>query len=155
MIISSNDFAQAFTTGSHASGYKLKSLKLAMIVNAGDKPTYTVRISSDSSGAPGTSLGVLTHPASLGNGNSVINEFKASGDGIDLQPNTIYWIFSDTTAAVTTNIRILLTSSDDEDQSETTGWSIANTCLYRSLSATTWITQDPGSGVLEIHGTEK
>ena len=70
-----NDRAQAFTTGSHRSGYTLKRVDLPMSFNGISNPvppTYTVKIHSavlinpGSPATPGsTVLGTLTNPASV------------------------------------------------------------------------------------------
>ena len=49
----SSDFAQAFTTGSFADGYRLTRVDVAERVGS-VKPDYTVSIRSDSSGNPGS-----------------------------------------------------------------------------------------------------
>ena len=59
------DLAQAFTTGSNSAGYTLTSVEIDMLSSNENATTFTVSIHSNSSGAPGTSLGTLTNPASL------------------------------------------------------------------------------------------
>ena len=58
------DYAQAFTTGSNAGGYKLTRVDIRMLGGSGTAPSYSVSIHSDSSSLPGTSLGTLSNPPS-------------------------------------------------------------------------------------------
>lgn len=81
------DYAQAFTTGSRSDGYKLTRVDLRMRSGTGT-PTYTVRIHSDSSNSPGTSVGTAlaqqgTVPSTAG-----LVRFNAPGAGIDLTADT-------------------------------------------------------------------
>ena len=148
--ISVLDWAQAFTTGSLASGYKLTDVKLRLPVAAGVKPTYTMYIGSKKNGSLGSSLGELTHPTSPSNR---LNTFTPSGDGINLQPNTTYWVFIDTTTvgvAGTANARE--TNSDAEDSGGATGWSIGDDVLWKGQTNPSWSTATAHSGLLEIHG---
>ena len=55
------DQAQAFTTGSNSAGYTLTSVEIEMFWNATQDASFAVSIHSDNSGAPGASLGTLTH----------------------------------------------------------------------------------------------
>ena len=57
------DQAQAFTTGSNSAGYTLKSVEIDMGSDAEYATVFTVSVHSNSSGAPGASLGILSNPA--------------------------------------------------------------------------------------------
>ena len=65
-----------------------------MSSGGGTTPVYTVSIHSDSSNAPGTSLGTLTQQGSVPSTTGPVR-FNASGDGIDLAANTRYWLVLD------------------------------------------------------------
>jgi len=130
------DHAQAFTTGSHAAGYTLTRVDLK-VSHTGTMPTYTVRVHEDSSNQPGTDLGTLTNPASLPSTAGLV-QFTASG-GIDLAPNTPYWVVVDVDTG-DDNTKLIGPSSDDEDTGAVAGWTIANTLLYRDKTDTgAWV----------------
>ncbi|MYC50678.1 MAG: hypothetical protein F4X50_10510, partial [Synechococcus sp. SB0662_bin_14] len=95
-----DDAAQDFTTGRHATGYKLTGvdMEFGTVDQAGTYSTFTVAIHEDSSSSPGTLVGTLTVP-SISTGSDQTISFAASGDGLDLAPNTRYWIVFDVTAA--------------------------------------------------------
>ena len=144
------DYGQRFTTGSRTLGYKLTRVDLQL--GAGDaSATFTVNIHSDSSGAPGSSLGALTQQGSLPSTAAVV-QFTASGTGIDLAANTDYWLVVDVTAGSTASDTIGTTNSDSEDANPSAGWSLANTFRWRAFSSSgSWDT-DNRSLRLAIHG---
>ena len=136
----SNDHLQAFTTGGHASGYFLTRVDLDLDVGQpATLPTYTVGIyAADSNGQPsGSSLGTLANPASLQSG---LNQFTASGAGIELAASTTYVVFINVTAQGTQSILLDYTSSDSEDTGAASGWSIANEAYVRLWSGFSWTT---------------
>ena len=152
------DYAQAFTTGSNDAGYagyKLTRVDLRMSSGGGTTPVYTVSIHSDSSNAPGTSLGTLTQQGSLPSTTGPVR-FNASGDGIDLAANTRYWlVFDVSTDNASAEVRI--TGSDAEDSGGAAGWSIADTLIWRTLTVTDWAAPNAhaSSMALAIHGHAK
>ncbi|MDE0370133.1 MAG: fibronectin type III domain-containing protein [bacterium] len=112
--------AQGFTTGSNTGGYKLTSVDVHFSTIAAS-PSVSVAIYTSSSGEPASQLAALSNPASLTSG---INTFTASGQGINLDPNTKYFVYfaggdSDThyTYAPT---------AGNEDSGAAAGWSIDN-----------------------------
>ena len=126
-----NDFAQAFTTGSHHRGYRLTSLDIEFSVIT-KQPGYTVSIRPDSGGRPGSGGGTLANPASLVQG---VNSFTASGDGLYLAPDTTYWVMLD--FFIQGDAGIQLTASDSE--AGESGWSIADLGYSREyFSADPW-----------------
>lgn len=133
------DYAQAFTTGSNDAGYagyKLTRVDLRMSSGGGTTPVYTVSIHSDSSNAPGTSLGTLTQQGSLPSTTGPVR-FNASGDGIDLAANTRYWLVLDvSTPNSSAEVRITDAGADAEDSGGAAGWSIADTLIWRSRTST-------------------
>ena len=139
--------AQAFTTGSHSAGYTLTSVDVQTVgtVNAGQ---VTMRImSSNASNRPGDSLGTLT----LGTPMSSLATFTSSG--IDLDPNTTYFVDWESSSG-TTSTEYRRTNSDNEDSDSATGWSIGNGSVYRDTSSQAWQTSST-SMKMEIHGYEK
>jgi len=144
-----HDSAQAFTTGTNATGYTLTRVDFDMDVTTGPKPAYTVSIHSDSSNSPGSRLGMLTNPSSLRFG---INSFTASG-GIALAAGTKYWVVVDVAAGANLVPGILMTG-DSEDSDAAAGWSIDDTARDRLHDATSWdIHQD--SLKLAVYGSAK
>ena len=111
------DHAQAFRTGSHASGYTLSSVVLELDrVSTIAPPTYTVKIHSNDASAdpdePDSSgeLGTLTQVGDLtfdsnNTPNPRLFEFKAPSGGISLSPNTDYWVVLDVTAGQTETVK--------------------------------------------------
>ena len=131
-----NDSAQAFTTGSHAHGYKLTAVDLDLSVPAGSPPSYSVKILSDSSNSPGaTVLGTLTNPTSLTTGSG--NRFTAAGKGIDLDPGTQYWVVLDVASANSSNFGWWTTPAIAEDPGALAGWQF-DAAISRSAASTTW-----------------
>ncbi len=147
-----NDFAQAFTTGNHASGYVLTRADIAF-TDAGGSPTYTVSIHSDSSGSPGSSLATLTNPASLTA--NAPNTFTNSGSRIELDAGTKYWLVLDLTGGQTTAAKISITDKSGEDAGGAAGWSIANNSFNRQWNQSAWTEEPNFAGRIAIHGYEK
>lgn len=123
------DYRQSFTTGGSSDGYTLTGVDLALgEVNPNETfPTYSLQI-VDASGA---SLGTLGNPDSFAAG---LNRHTASGDGIDLSPNTTYRILLDVTAGATAEHWLAVTASDAEDAEGLTGWSIGDEMQSRTQS---------------------
>ena len=150
-----DDAAQDFTTGHHASGYKLTGvdMEFGTVSQAGTHSTFTVAIHEDSSGSPGTLVGTLTVP-SISTGSDQTISFAASGDGLDLAPNTRYWIVFDVTAAGigSGSEGLSLVTVNSEDAGAASGWEIGNNSLYRNWDASSWNT-DSNSLQIQVNGT--
>ena len=139
------DYAQGFTTG--GSGFKLTGVGV-------DFPTLpatkglSVSIRSGLTGASnGTLVGTLTNPGTLADG---VNTFTASGDGLDLEPSTVYYVVVDFSG--TGNATVQGTASDSEDSGEAAGWSIANNALFTNHGATGWTSLREQSLKIAVHG---
>ena len=141
------DQAQAFTTGSNSAGYTLTSIEIAMFWSATPDASFTVSIHSDNSGAPGASLGMLTHPSSLVN--NAVNAF--THDGIDLDATTTYFVVVDATGASGGSIRNA--GSAAEDLTSAAGWSIGDSSLYRNRTSSGGWTTSQESKKIRINGT--
>ena len=115
--------AQAFTTGSNASGYRLTGVDLSIrSVSVSD---YSVSIHRDSSGLPGSKVGTLTRPGLLPN-NFAFRRFTASGDGIDVAPDKTYWLVT------TSNKNVYINGTNQTAESvAAAGWSIADFRFYK------------------------
>ena len=148
----SSDHGQAFTTGDHSAGYTLTSVTLKMRRTA-TQPTYNAYIYSNGSEVPGAQVGELTAPTVSQSQNFGDHKFTASGDGIDLEANTTYWFFIDSSSS-TAGISARTTISDDEESGAASGWSIADKRLLRNHSATQWGTSSPDVFMLAINGYE-
>ncbi len=156
LIAFTRDTAQAFTTGSSATGYKLTSVVFKFHTLYNDPPSFTVAIHADSGGSPGSSLGTLTNPALTAGSNQKFT-FTASGQGIDLAANTQYWIVIDntSTSVLDTAAGWAITASDSEDAGAASGWSIANNSADRASSSTGSFTTHADALQVEIVGVAK
>ena len=123
------DQAQAFTTGSKSAGYTLTSVEIAMETNRNTAALFTVSIHSNSSGAPGASLGTLSNPASL----STDGVHAFTTRGIALAASTTYFVVIDRVSGDINNtiLSINNTASNAEDPGKASGWSIGDGSLYR------------------------
>ncbi|MXX76198.1 MAG: hypothetical protein F4Y77_12475, partial [Holophagales bacterium] len=152
-----HDWAQPFTTGSNATGYKLTRADIRMLGGSGTAPTYTVSVHKDSSSSPGDSLGTLTNPAAWPSSAGLARHF-APGGGINLAANTTYWLVYDITANASNSPSKWLTyrtTEDDEDTGASAGWSIGNDNRDRTWNTTTWGSPFPESRVLALHGNPR
>ena len=146
-----NDLAQPFTTGSNTAGYKLTSVEVVGKNTGTTAAMYSAAIHEDSSSAPGTKVGDLSAPA-LAATDAVI-KFAASGDGLDLDAATTYWLVIDNSAETTT-ASIKRTSSTAEDAGAAAGWSIGDSRLFRAFGDTTWSSHTQPLEI-GVHGTAK
>ncbi len=141
------DQAQAFTTGSNSAGYTLTSIEIEMCWDATPDASFTVSIHSDNSGAPGASLGTLTHPSPLVD--NAVNAFTHTG--IDLDATTTYFVVLDATGASGGSIRNA--GSPAEDSTSAAGWSIGDSSLYRNRTSSGGWTTSRESKKIRINGT--
>ena len=151
-----NDYAQAFTTGSNAAGYSLRSVEVefSAIVSAFSSSYLTASIYTESGGSPGNSLGTLTNPASFPVSSSDQTLTFTSSTGIDLAANTTYFLVLDmNTTTVGTALRV--TGSDNEDSGHLAGWSIADDSLGRTSSTTAWLSPVQQSLKIGLGGVSK
>ena len=126
----SADYAQSFRTGSNSAGYRLTSITIDMKSTAA--PTYTAAIHAGTSAPNATAVanGTLTNPTLATTFTNV--EFSASGNGIDLDANTTYWLVFDGDNANTTT-HFTVTGSDAQTG---TGWGIGNDRLAGTMGST-------------------
>ena len=143
------DVAQAFTTGSNSAGYTLKSVEIDIGTYNDNATTLTVSIHSNSSGAPGASLGTLSNPASLATGD--VQAFTTRG--IALAASTTYFVVIDRVGANTGPIlSIFNTSSNAQDPGSASGWSIGNDSLYRDWDSSGSWTNSTDSSTIRVKG---
>ena len=146
------DSAQAFSTGSHSSGYRLTRVDVVGHNTGATPPTYSVSIHSDSSGSPGTSVGTLTNPTSLPTTDQTLT-YSAPAGGIALSANTTYFVVIDVSSG-TTSTRFTATDSDSEDSGSESGWGIADNILWRLNHTTGSWTTDPAAMKIAVYGHE-
>ena len=144
------DVAQAFTTGSNSAGYTLTSVELGIISGFDNATTLTVSIHSNSSGAPGASLGTLSNPASLATGE--VQAFTRTR-GIALAASTTYFVVIDRVGANTGPLlSIHNTGSDAQDPGRASGWSIGNDSLERAWNSSGSWTSVGDSKKIRVNG---
>ena len=159
-ITFTSDHSQAFTTGSNSLGYKLTHVAILLgHLGSGQQAAYSVYIAEDSGGRPGASLGTLSGSPTLTN-TPTAYAFTATGDGIDLEPDTTYWVVvdADLGGATNTGTRVAAIDADGEDSDGAAGWSMANNLFYRAQSQTSvsdWKAHTSSSLALRVNGYEK
>ena len=155
-----NDFAQAFTTGSHTFGYKLTEIQFSLRVGH-QTPTVqgaTAKICtpvSSSSDAPSTNcVGTLNPPT--GTPVTGLNTWSAGGSGIDLQAGTSYVLVLDGgTLSSNAQTNLDFVNSTSEDPGAADGWSLADRA-GRAAVGNTNFTFTPGYAIkLVLRGYAK
>ena len=136
--------AQQFRTGDNEGGYTLSAIQVR-VDDFGSNSRPKVSIYTTSSGNPGTSLYVLTNPATLND--DAINSFRAPANAT-LEKDTNYFVVFEALGSGS-NLRydLEVTTSNSEDSGKASGWNIANSSRQRSTTATTW---DNLAGKLKI-----
>ena len=117
-ISSSSAYAQSFTAGSAAT---LGAVRVPISATSGTTPR--VSIYSDSSGALGTSLQVLTNPDSIGTTTS--NKDFTSDGSLNLTAGATYWVYLERTAG-----SISFPATASTNQTGTTDWTIGDKISY-------------------------
>ena len=155
-----NDHAQGFTTGGNAAGYSLTGVDLKLALTTGTAPTFTVKIHEDHPdglGTPHDAVGTLTRQGDL-SATAAPVRFAAPEGGLDLDPNTRYFVVLDITAGATGDATIERVGSDDEDSGGADGWSIENLRLFKLQSQTSWTQENNNAHrrlELTVHGFTK
>ena len=127
--------AQQFRTGDNEGGYPLSAIQVR-VDDFGSNSRPKVSIYTTSSGNPGTSLYVLTNPATLND--DAINTFRAPANAT-LEKDTNYFVVFEALGSGS-NLRydLEVTTSNAEDSGKASGWNITNSSRQRSTTATTW-----------------
>ena len=120
---SSIDRAQRFTTGPNSTGYTVTSVE----VDSGDSKSFSVSICGvNSSNRPTSTCTALSAPDSFSDG---LLTFTAPA-GTTLRASTTYAVvFADYSSKSLDG-----TTSDNEDSTGASGWSIANTAMWKTSS---------------------
>ena len=127
--------AQQFRTGDNEGGYTLSAIQVR-VDDFGSNSRPKVSIYTTSSGNPGTSLYVLTNPATLND--DAINTFRAPANAT-LEKDTNYFVvFEELGSGSNLRYDLEVTTSNAEDSGKASGWNIANSSRQRSTTATTW-----------------
>ncbi len=133
----SNIFAQSFTTGRHTTGYILHSVGIRLA--GGLNQTYTgsnyrVRILSDSSGSPGTTVvATLTSPSSVKS--LSVNVFTAPAN-TPLDADTTYWVEAAQTDGTGGLPDYQVTFS--RNQNGQANWSVGNGSRSKTNASDSW-----------------
>ena len=136
--------AQAFTTGSNASGYTLSSAEVVSSDPQGDDAAVSLCM-VNSSNHPTSSCTALSPPQSFTSGTLV---FTAPAN-TSLEADTTYTLLM--TSPGGQSLKLNGTNSNGEDSGGTAGWSIANESHYYSSG---WIRREQ-SFYITIKGTAK
>ena len=136
------DRAQVFTTGSHAGGYVLTSVRVDSDDDEGDSFSVSV-CTVGSNGFPTSTCTALTAPGSFAAG---IRTFTAPTDTV-LAADTSYAVVIDSNGDVTLDV------SRSNNQSGLTGWSIADN--YHLRDGNSWRTFGDSSLRIAIQGNTK
>ena len=120
--------AQQFRTGDNEGGYTLSAIQVR-VDDFGSNSRPKVSIYTTSSGNPGTSLYVLTNPATLND--DAINTFRAPANAT-LEKDTNYFVVFEALGSGS-NLRydLEVTTSNSEDSGKASGWSITNSSRQR------------------------
>ena len=148
--------AQAFSVPSGGSDYALTSIEIPFEDNgiaATDIDSLSVSVwSASSSGHPSSSLYTLTNPASIMADTTATFNAPANST-LDAGDTYVVVVHHDKEPAfLGANSYWQGTSSDDEDATSTTGWTIANKGLYRENTATSWSDRSYAHGI-RVNGT--
>ena len=127
--------AQQFRTGDNEGGYTLSAIQVR-VDDFGSNSRPKVSIYTTSSGNPGTSLYVLTNPATLND--DAINTFRAPANAT-LEKDTNYFVvFEELGSGSNLRYDLEVTTSNAEDSGKASSWNIANSSRQRSTTTTTW-----------------
>ena len=129
--------AQAFTTGSNTGGYKLTKVTVPYSGGVPAAASHTMYISGANAngGFPSTgNIGILTY----GSVSGTTVTYTASGEGIDLDAGTEYFVHHNPTSNPS-GITTRLTDSDNEDSGAADGWSLRDTSYILDLG---WKSRD-------------
>ena len=142
--------AQSFRTGPNAAGYTLSAIGLWLTSSSGNSMTVAVR--KDDNGTPDETadglVATLTSPATLTKPG--LNTFTAP-NGTFLERSTRYWV-SVHEGIASSSERASYQSTQRDQQSGETGWSIGNNSLWRENESSSW-SDSIQSVVLRIEGT--
>ena len=127
--------AQRFRTGDIEEGYTLSAIDV-LVDDFKSASSPRVSIYTVTSGNPGTSLYVLTNPATLKDG--AINTFTAPANAT-LEKETDYFVvFEETGTGSSARYLLNHTVLNNEDAGRASGWSIADDSRERAMNSGNW-----------------
>ena len=136
--------AQRFETGNNPTGYTVTGVDLDLNVDAGaDTPVYTVEIWSGSAGSPGSSLGSLSPPTSIGTG---VNSFTTPG--IDLDDLESHFVVVN---VATPGGKYIWRGTSSNNETSSHGWQISDSSLV-GFGASSWLSDAAEVKKLRING---
>ncbi len=123
-----SDHAQSFTTGSNSTGYTLRRVELELANRVGlSKQSFDIYIYPDDNGKPGRRVIKSLFKRDVGSDDFQCVQAVALGGGLQLQPDTTYWVvFNNSTTSGDNFPRFRTTSSDMEDPRGANGFTIGN-----------------------------
>ena len=139
------DLAQPFTTQHYRLGYTLTEVGIQLAGIGSPNVVNTVEIYTESSNAPGTSLGTLSGPATF-TANAVASYTTT---GIALSPGTNYFVVVNGASGADSNY-VQTTESTDEDGGNQASWLIGNVGYHRSTMGAWLIRPVTSRRVMEI-----
>ena len=129
---------QGFTVAAGGGNYTLTSIEIPFEANgiaATDIGSLSVSVwSTDSSGLPSASLHTLTNPASI-TANTTVTFNAQSGATLEAGNTYAVVVYYDKTPSIGSPT---WAGTDNAAESGATGWTIADSTLYRLASATEW-----------------
>ena len=147
-----NDFAQAFTTGTHTAGYTLTSIELTLFASGSNSTSPIVKLISGTAAHTGTAT---TLTAAIRGVDETISQTEytfTAPSGTTLAASTTYWVVIEI-AATGGDVFGFYTNSANEDAKQA-GWSIANESLFRTASSTgQFDSTSLGPQMLRINGS--
>ena len=123
-------YTNAFTTGSNSDGYTVTSVDVRVSVSGNGALTAThlaeasAALHQRSGLNSGTKITDLTRPSSISAGATVVTYTAPAGT--HLAASTTYHVVIQGTTQQTASLLVQCTTSDDEDSSGASDWSIAN-----------------------------
>ena len=153
-----NYHATSFTTGNSAEGYVLTRADVILKNGAGSgvlSSHTSLLIYTDASGVPGTWVGHGREDNAFGRVeiSTYDDALRTAPAGINLDANTKYWVVVQGSASDGDLSKVLVagTSSDAEDSTGLSGWSLGNHRLWRAAAAgSSWSTTNTDANALRL-----
>ena len=126
---------QKITTGDAENGYTISAVDVSANSFGSDSSPRVSIYTADPSGAPGSSLHVLSNPMTFTD--NAINTFNAPANAT-LAKETDYFVVFEETGTGSASYSLNFTSVNDEDSGAESGWSIADGRHERSSDSGSW-----------------
>ena len=155
LSVAPSDRAQAFSTGSNATGYALGGVDVeftALSDSAVFASKMTAAVWSDSGGAPGALVATLVNPAYQQTTADRVFRFGPPAGGVALAADSTYWLVLDSDGSLQGNHRVRSTASGGEDTGAAAGFSIADDSASRPAASSDGWTSSAESMKLAVNG---